>query len=74
MNKKQLIELLQEMAEKDLSEDANIYDHPCTVAVREINSLSDDVSHLRGIINGTKNKRSKRSMVLLGLAIDMSHC
>jgi hypothetical protein len=35
----ELIGLLTELAELDLSDKADIYDHPCSVAVREIRIL-----------------------------------
>lgn len=44
MNKKELIELLEELAQKDLIEGKDIFDHPCTVAVRAINKAFDDIA------------------------------
>ena len=39
MNRSELIELLTELALKDLSDGSDIYDHPCSVAIRAINQL-----------------------------------
>ena len=36
MNKQERREILQELAEKDLVKGADIYDHPCSVALRDI--------------------------------------
>ena len=71
MNKEELIDLLGEIAEKDLSDGSELSDHPCSLAIRTINKCISDISHLKKIIKGTANKRSKRSMELLGMSIDM---
>lgn len=65
MNIDTLKELLAVLAEKDLSADANLHDHPCSVAVRAIDSYRDDASFLRGIVNGRNIKTSKRAITLL---------
>ena len=39
MKREELISILEELAEKDLSNGADIYDHPCSVAIREIKEL-----------------------------------
>lgn len=36
MKKNELCELLSEIAENDLAEGTDIYDHPCIVAIRAI--------------------------------------
>lgn len=61
----ELRELLLELAENDLSEDANIYDHPCSVAVRVIDEYENDIDYLRAVISGAANKKSKRATTLL---------
>lgn len=70
MNKKELIELLDAVAEDDLADGANIYHHPCSVAVRAITKCFDDIKFLREIPNGLNHGKSKRAKMLLGLNYD----
>ena len=42
MENNELIELLNELAEKDLAEGADLFDHPCSVAIRELTRLTGD--------------------------------
>lgn len=69
MNRESLTELLSSIAEKDLTESADIYDHPCTVAVRAINQCFDDIE----FIKRTNGKSvSKREKMLRGLSYNPS--
>jgi len=65
MNKTQLIELLNELAEEDMAEGSEIYDHPCSVAIRALNKCFDDIKLLREISNGFHEGKSKRAKILL---------
>lgn len=65
MNRIELIELLEEIAKRDLEEGANINDHPCLVAVRAINQAFSDVESLIKV--SPKKKGSKRMQMLTGL-------
>lgn len=49
MNRDELKELLQELAETDLSDGADINDHPCSVAVRAIDQCFDDIATMQKI-------------------------
>ena len=67
MKKEQLITILEELAVGDLSEDCIIEDHPCSVAVRALNKLSDDISVLKGTLKRNKIRgKSKREQILIG--------
>lgn len=68
MNRKQLVELLEELAKGDLSEGKDIADHPCMVAVRMIDIAFEDVETLRKVANEQKRSCSKKISLLLGLA------
>lgn len=70
MNINELKELLTEIAEKDLDEGADILDHPCTVAVRAIDRMIEDISTLKEI--APKRKGSKRVQMLAGLRYNPS--
>ena len=48
MERDELIMLLELLAENDLVEGENIYDHPCSVAVREIKKLESKVGEAIG--------------------------
>lgn len=65
MNRKELVELLNEIAEKDLSDGSDIHDHPCTVAVRAINKCFDDIDYLKSIVNSGKKPVCKKAVVLV---------
>lgn len=65
MSRKDLVKLLEELAAKDLSEGDDIYDHPCSVVVRELNKMVDDFDFLRGVIKGYNNPRCKRAITLI---------
>lgn len=67
MNKSELVELLETMAKKDLTDGADISDHPCSVAIRAINQSFDDIEFLKRIISGAANKQSKRAYTIRGL-------
>ena len=65
MNKKELVELLQDIAGKDLSTDSVIYDHPCSVAVRAIEQYEEDIALLRSIIKGNESPLSERAQAII---------
>lgn len=65
MNVNELKALLIELAEKDLSDDSKLEDHPCCVAIRAIESYKSDADFLREIALGRKIKTSKRAEILL---------
>lgn len=51
MNKTELIELLESIAAGDTADDANIADHPCSVAVRALNQCFEDINTLRRTVH-----------------------
>jgi hypothetical protein len=62
----ELTEVLKELAESDLSDDADIADHPCSVAVRAIEQCVSDINLLKRVERGEAHK-SKRVQMLIGL-------
>lgn len=66
MNREELFHLLGELAEKDLAPDSDIFDHPCSVAIRAINKAFDDVNTLRGVAHKSM-EHSKKVKMLIGL-------
>ena len=42
MKKPELIDILEKLAKEDLEDGEDIFDHPCSVAVRAINSVDID--------------------------------
>lgn len=68
MNKTELNEALADIAKKDLSDGADILDHPCAVAIRAINKAFEDIEILRKI--APKKRGSKRVQMLTGLTYD----
>lgn len=66
MNRKELVELLQEVASYDLADGSNIYDHPCSVAIRAIDKAFEDIETLRRI--APKKTGSKKVQMLTGLS------
>ena len=66
MNKQELVEILEEIAEIDVVAGTEISNHPCSVAVRAINRAFDDMDFLRRVANGKIPKNSKRAQVMLG--------
>jgi hypothetical protein len=67
MNKAELIDLLDKIAEKDLEAGSDIQDHPCVVAIRALEKCLDDIKYLQQIGNKTTHGKSKRAKMLLGL-------
>jgi len=65
MNKTELIEVLSSLAEEDLTEDADIHEHPASVAIKALNQCFDDIEYLKGIINNRNNPKSKKSQVMI---------
>lgn len=72
MNKIELCELLEELAKKDLVDGGDIFDHPCTVAVRALNQIFDDVNMLKNVMNKGQGGQSKATQTILGLRYDPS--
>ena len=70
MNRKELIQLLQEVALYDRADGSNIYDHPCSVAIRAINEAFEDIETLRKI--APRRVGSKKVQMLTGLSYDPS--
>lgn len=70
MNKAELIELLNELAEKDLEEGADIYNHPCSIAVRALAQCFDDIKTLQTAFRGQEKNMSKKTQVLMRLNYD----
>ena len=68
MNKNDLIKLLEELSKNDLSSGSDVYDHPCSVAVRAINQYSDDVAHLCQVVRGDLMGHPKRTQKLISNA------
>lgn len=68
MNKAELIELLDQIAERDLEDGADIFYHPCTVAVRAINRAFEDIKILQSI--APRKRGSKQVQMLTGLSYD----
>jgi len=62
----ELTEVLKELAESDLSDDADIKDHPCSVAVRAIEQCVSDINFLKRMNRG-EVAASKRAKMLIGL-------
>ena len=65
MDIEELTDLLEHIAEKDLEAGADLFDHPCSVAVRAINKAFNDIELLRLI--APKKKGSKSIQMLTGL-------
>ena len=65
MNINELKELLSEMAEKDLVEGHDIYDHPCSVAIRALDQCFDDIEVLKKVVKNSSSFYSKRVQVLV---------
>ena len=57
MNTKILIELLSELAEKDLADGSDILDHPCSLAVLEI-TVKDKL--IRSCVKALKSGNSEK--------------
>lgn len=66
MKLNELIDLLRDLAEKDLADNADIQDHPCSVAVRAITTMRADIDTLLKI--APKNTGSKKAQMLTGLS------
>jgi hypothetical protein len=73
MKKAELISLLAGIAEGDLVEGEDIYDHPCTVAIRALNNCFDDIKLLQQIANKQIHGKSKKCQTLLGLNYSLKH-
>lgn len=61
MDRHELTDLLSKMAESDLVDGADIYDHPFSVAIRAINQCFDDINYLRGVIKRPYSGKSGMS-------------
>lgn len=60
MNKEELTETLKEIAESDLSKDSDIYDHPCSVAIRALDQCFNDIDILKGVVKRSSTSYSKK--------------
>ena len=65
MNREELNDLLEQVAANDLAEGADIFDHPCSVAIRAINQAFEDIEKLRKV--APRRKGSKAIQMLTGL-------
>lgn len=65
MNKAELTGFLEIIAEKDLADNATIFDHPCSVAVRAIEQCFIDIKNLQRIALGNERNKSKKVQVLV---------
>jgi len=72
MNKEELVYFLEEIAKEDLVNGADVYDHPCSVAIRALNQCFDDVTHLSKVVRGDLMGHSKRTKTLVGLSYNPS--
>lgn len=60
MYKNELIVALKDLAKKDLTDESNIFDHPCSVAVRALDQAYYDIEELRSLAkSGRYCKRHK---------------
>lgn len=67
MNKTELTDLLLMIAQEDITEGVDIYDHPCLVAIRALDKCFEDIAFLKRIANNVSNIKSKRAQMLLKL-------
>lgn len=65
MNIKETKDRLAELAENDLCDGSDIYDHPCSVASRMIDIMRDDVEFLIATINKRLDVRPLNSSLRL---------
>ena len=63
MNKKELTELLNEIAEKDTVIGADISDHPCAVAVRAIEQAFKDIETLKRVAVSKSGSKHVQTLV-----------
>lgn len=68
MSKAELVELLENIAVNDLVPGADLFDHPCSVAVRAINQAFSDIASLQRV--APKRTGSKHMQHLIGLSYD----
>lgn len=72
MNRIELKEILSEMAENDLEDGADIFEHPCTVAIRALDKAFADIDSLRKVVRGDTLGKSKKIKYLIGLPYNPS--
>jgi len=70
MDRENLVKLLSEMAAEDLESGADIFDHPCSIAVRAIEKSFEDINVLLRVIRSDTMGRSKKVQMLIGLPYD----
>ena len=70
MNRPELTELLEKVAEYDLEEGSKLRDHPCSVAIRALDKCFDDINALRSV--APKKQGSERIQMLTGLSYNPS--
>jgi hypothetical protein len=63
MNKADLKDLLQAIAENDLADGCSIYDHPCAIAIRAIDRCFSDIERLQVLVK--EKPKCKRDIVLV---------
>lgn len=68
MNKTELVNLLSEIAEKDTVEGHETQGHPCSVAIKALDTCFDDIKILQQIANKKVHGKSKKCQMLLGLS------
>lgn len=66
MNREELVIVLTGMAKADLADDSDLYDHPCSVAIRALDKCFDDINTLRMQVE-RHSSQSKKVQHLVGL-------
>ena len=69
MNKTELIDLLESIAEVDTLDTSKRHDHPCSVAVRAINKCFDDIGTLKRQVK-RHSSQSKKVQTLIAMSYD----
>lgn len=71
MNITEIIDSLKDLAKADTLEGADIYDHPCTVAVRALKGCTTDINILRR--HADSKGKSKKVQVLIKTPYDPTY-
>lgn len=58
-----LIAMLEVVAENDLEEGADIFDHPCSVAVRALKGCMTDINILRGCASPKGKSKTVQTLI-----------
>ena len=72
MTKDELQDQLRTLAGSDLSDGADIHDHPCVVASRAIDQCFEDVNFLKDMVRRPELARSKKGRMITGLSYSPS--